>query len=304
MPLKIQGQRLQASDATDATALPRRQAPGRDPFEIGHLPKRWDFDDTVGAFLPSLSTITFSAGVQGAKARRAGPDGRPRLDVSAVRDHFRSKGGVLIDPSDPRLGDFRNYQQRVQNDAGAEINFSIFESFDVIGQDVWWDHNSTEMRRFKLLLIESGLIGKIHPRVRQHRIEMQERDVKELQKRFGNSPSHDGLRTELEHAIGRLRAMVDGVPVLQALVTIKAERSNEQDDAPTPIAAKGVRTVEAELLEARGYLEELEASHAVLYRKVMGRKRPAVASLERVRSYIASVEDAIDEAEAPTKASA
>lgn len=308
MPLKIQGQRLDPTrDQADAKELPRKKAPGRPNFWAGHLPKRWDFDDTIGRFVPSLSTIVFSAGVQGCRARKPGPNGEERLDTAGVLQHFRDKGGVAIDPADPRLGPYRGYQQRVKNDAGAEINFSIFESYDVIGNDVWWDHNADEYRKFQQQLLDEGVIPPIHPRVKQHRIGMQERDVRELQKRYGNMPSHEGLASELEYAIGRLRAMREEIPTADALALIKAEqRAGKEVEAPALIKAEqpatDVRTIDDELAEARAYLDQMKAEHPDVYKRVIGRKRPQVAAIERVRDYIAAIEDAIDEAEAAEQA--
>lgn len=296
--LKVQGKRLDPSgDQADARALNRRKAPGRPNFWLGHLPKRWDFDDAIGKFVPSLSTIVFSAGVQGCRARRPGPNGEERLDTAAVLDHFRAKGGVAIDPADPRLGPYRGYQQRVHNDGGGEVNFSIFESYDVIGDDIWWAHNAEEYRSFQALLLKEGVIPPIHPRVRERRIEMQEHDVGELRKRFGNAPSHEGLATELEYATARLRAMREEIPTADALALIKAEqRAAREIEANLAPQAGGARTIDAELAEARDVLGEFRESHPDIYARVVGRKRPSVSSLERVRGFVAAIEDAIDEA--------
>ena len=296
MSIQVKGKRLDPTvDGPEAKLLPRKMAPGRPQFVLGHLPQRWNFDDMVGEFLPSLSTICFSAGVQGARALRDGADGRKRLDTSAVQAHFRSKDGVIIDPADKRLGEFRGYQQEVQNDALHTINCSIFETWDVIGKEVWWDHETDEYRKFLRLLMAEEIIQPINPRVRRRMIELQERDVKEMQRRYGASPSHEGLRGELEHAVARLRAMRDGIPTADAIALIRAEGRTEATvhvDAPAP--KSDARTIDDELAEAREYLAEMKDEYPDVYKSVVGRKRPQVAGLPRVREYIAKIEDAIE----------
>lgn len=225
MTIRIQGKRLDPStDSPESRPLPRRSAPARVPFMLGHLPRRWDWDDELGRFLPQISTVGFAPGVQGTRALRKGPDGREQMDTSACRDHFARKGGILIDPADRRLGEFRAYQQQTQNDGGADVNYSIFESYDLIGDQVWWEHAGDDFRRFRVLLLDEQIVPDIHRRVRDRMIEGQEFIVQNTQRRYGAAPAHGGLRTELEMAQGRLRAMRDGIPTADALALIRAEQ--------------------------------------------------------------------------------
>ena len=49
MALKVQGKRLDPTlDSPDSKPLPRKGAPHRGPFKVGHLPMRWDWDDQLG----------------------------------------------------------------------------------------------------------------------------------------------------------------------------------------------------------------------------------------------------------------
>jgi len=297
--LKIQGQRLDpTTDSPDARPLPRRKAPHRAPFLLGHLPKRWDWDDDLGRFLPQLTTLTFMSGVQGTIAGRAGPDGRPRMNTAASRAHFTGKGGTLIDPSDSRLGKYRGYQQRVENDAGADVNYTIFESYDLIGDDVWWDHNAEEYREFCLLLLDTEILTAIHPRVRQRRMEIQWRAVEDLRKRFGRNPAHDGLKTQLEVAEATHRAMRDKIPTADAVALIRAEaRAALQVEDAAEVDATPALTlspIEQELAEARAYLAAFKETHADVYKAIIGRRRPGLANIERIREYVGAIERAIE----------
>jgi len=279
MALKIQGTRLDpTTDSPDSKPLPRRGAPARGAFKMGHLPFRWDWDDELGRFLPQLSTLTFMPGVQGTRAMRKGADGRERLDTSAAVAHFKAKGGVVIEPDDHRLTDFRAYQQRVQNDAGADVNFSIFESFDVIGGEVWWDHNTDEFRRFRLLLLESGMVAPIHSRVKKRLVELQNATINDLRKRFGRNPAHDGLRTELEVAEARALAMTEGISTADAIAQMRGAKVAPVD-------------VDSDLEDARAHLAKLQTDHPSLYSQIVGRKRVASSSLERVQGWIETIED-------------
>jgi len=299
MAIKVQGRVLDpTTDAPDAKLLPRKMAPGRPRFVLGHLPQRWDFDDATGQFLPSLSTLCFSPGVQGARALRDGPDGRPRMDTSAVKNHFNAKDGVIINPGDKRLGEYGAYQQTAENDAGAIINCSIFESWDVIGQEVWWEHNTDEYRKFRQLLISEGVIEQINPRIRQKKIDLQTRDIHELQRRYGASPSHEGLRSELGHAVARLRAMQDGIPLADADALIRAEGRQVapvEVDTPKPAAVQSTaRTIDDELADARAYLSDMKVEHPDIYKKVVGKKRPDISGINKVREFVEGIETAVE----------
>ena len=308
MPLNIQGRRLEANDAPDARLLPRKQAPGREIFDLAHHPKKWVFLDVTGEWLPSISEIRFSPGVNGCRALPDGPDGQKRMDCSVTRAAWRRKGGTVIDSHDHRLGEFKGYVQVVTNDAGRKVHFSIFESFDVVGQDVIWNHEEDHFNRFRRLLLSSGLLHPIHDAIKRQEIAKTEFAVTDLRKRYGKSPSHEGLATELETMSGRLRAMQTGTSTPEAIAKNKAERRAELlADAAVPTAAPAQapvpqgRTIDAELVEARAALAEYKASHPEIYVKVIGRKRPGVSALPRVRDFLARVEDAIDEAETVAK---
>lgn len=224
MALRVQGRRLDpATESPEARPLPRAGAPSRPPFLFGTLPKRWDWDDMLGRFLPQVLRISFSPGVQGTKALRNGPDGRQQMDTSAARASFERKGGTLINPADRRLGPYARYQQMLVNDAGAEVHASIFETADVVGEDVFWADNPEEFRRFRQLLLDEEIVPAMHERVHAIKVSAQEVVVAELQQRYGAQPAHGGLRTELETAVGRLRAMRDGIPTADALALIRAE---------------------------------------------------------------------------------
>ena len=76
----------------------------------------------------------------------------------------------------------------------------------------------------RVLLIEEKIVPDVHRRVRQRMIEAQEFVVQNLQRRYGAAPAHGGLRTELDMAQGRLRAMQEGIPTADALALLRAEQ--------------------------------------------------------------------------------
>lgn len=217
MAIKVQGRRLAEGDLGTTRPLPRRALPSAAEFRFGIQPNRWCFYSDTGEFLPHVSHVRLEPGVNGVRALRAGADGRTRVDDSILVGAWRAKGGQLIDPNDPRLGEFCHYVQAIENDGGGLHHCSIFESFEAVGTRVFASSNQADFRRFQRHLIACGMVPPIHPQVKRLMVDAQTKAIDSLRQRFGSNPAHAGLRDELRHEEAVLRAMVEERPVADVL---------------------------------------------------------------------------------------
>ena len=246
MGIKIQGKRLTSPDLGTSRAVPRQGARATHEFRFGVLPSKWDFYPDTGEFLPSVQHVQLTPGVNGVIALRESAEGRLRVDASALEGLWRRKGGVLIDPSDVRLGEWKDYIQTIENDAGHLHHCSIFESLEVVGRQVFHESDQVEFRRFKRHLIASGLVAPIHPQIKRVKMEAQKTAIDSLRKRFGANPAHEGLRQELAYEQAKLRAMAEERPIAEMLGEVQPLRGVEpieESPAPAPETPRGRRKV-------------------------------------------------------------
>lgn len=192
------------AQAGEARPLPRRQAPATPEFRLGLLRSAWSFDEATGDWLPEPRKVPIVAGVNGVdRSMRIGP----------LINQWRDKGGELLDLEDPRLGKWGQYMLRAKNDAGHSVHFEAWVTVEVEGRDVFWGFDQAKYNEFRRYLLDSGIVAPIHDRMKAKLTDKQAQRVNGLRKRFGDNPSHFGVKTELQKAEDILTAMEQGCPV-------------------------------------------------------------------------------------------
>ena len=162
MALQIQGERQKAEEVIGGTRHPARQVPSRPPFVFVHFPTNWDFDPATGGFVPGVRTVGIVAGAGGVRSNG---------DASTKLGYLRRKGAIVIDPTDTRLGDYRLYGTKIKNDRGRDVNMSIFERYERVGNRSFHDHDINEFRKFQSVLVDTGVIPAMHDRVKSLEID-------------------------------------------------------------------------------------------------------------------------------------
>lgn len=121
-----------------------------------HYPMSWTFKD--GEWLPELTQLSFRKGLNG-----QGEDG----DYRMPKMHAMNKGGVVIEPGNPRLGKHRGYLVTVpaflkDTQSPGRFYCSKWETPTVLGnRTVKWRTDTVGYREFLLHLVDSGIIEPI-----------------------------------------------------------------------------------------------------------------------------------------------
>lgn len=140
-----------------------------------HFPMSWAFKD--GKWIPELSKLAFRKGLNGQEN-----DG----DYRAPKMHAESKGGVIIEPTSPRLGKHKGYLVTVPaviRDTGAVGKFycSKWESPTVLGQrNVKWNIDSKGYEEFLDHIVDTGIIEPISRVAAEAKIDFVEGQIEHL----------------------------------------------------------------------------------------------------------------------------
>ena len=207
MALRIQGERQKAEEIVGGSRLPAKQVPSRPKFLFLHYPTSWDFDPELGEYVPQIRTIGIVPGGGGVRSNG---------DASAKIGYLQRKGGIILDPADKRLGEYGMYGTKVLNDRGREVHMSIFERYERIGNKAFHEHNKPEFRKFQRLLVDSGVVPAMHPRVKQMEIDKVSRGVNKLIEDYGISPEDSKAMERVTRARALLLAMEECIPEPEA----------------------------------------------------------------------------------------
>ena len=216
MALRIQGERQKAEEVVGGTNLPAKQVPSRPKFIFLHYPTSWDFDSETGEYVPQIRTIGIVPGGGGVRSNG---------DASAKIGYLQRKGGIVLDPTDKRLGEYGMYGTKVTNDRGRVVHMSIFERYERVGNKAFHDHNLPEFRKFQRLLIKNGVVPEMHPRVKQMEIDKVAAGVNKLIEDYGITPEGSKELERVTRARSMLLAMEEEIPVAEARERIESPRA-------------------------------------------------------------------------------
>ena len=102
------GQKYKPAEQQDEQRLPAEFA--NNPFVFIHYPAGWAWDDEASTFLPVLSRVFRTPGVNG-----VGDD----LKLNRALGGSMAKGGTVIDPRNQRLGEWTDYVVRYPTQGGG-----------------------------------------------------------------------------------------------------------------------------------------------------------------------------------------
>lgn len=225
MALQIQGERQKAEEVIGGTRHPARQVPSRPPFIFVHFPTNWDFDPATGGFVPGVRTVGIVAGAGGVRSNG---------DASTKLGYLRRKGAIVIDPTDTRLGDYRLYGTKIKNDRGRDVNMSIFERYERVGNRSFHDHDINEFRKFQSVLVDTGVIPAMHDRVKSLEIDKARAAAAKMEELYGSSPTEPVARERVLKTSAMLLAMEQGIPLDDA-----RKRITEPTPSVAPTLSKG-----------------------------------------------------------------
>ena len=188
-----------------------------------HYPSNWTHED--GEWLPDLTRLSF----------RNGLNGQTNDNTDVPKAHAAKKGCVIIEPTHPRLGRFRNYRHQIparDPNSGAMGTYypSMFETATMVGaRTVRWNFDAPAFREFRRLLVEIGLIEPISRVVAEGRIATVRNIIDQLQQ----IPQHSTSRDE------RIAKMIASADAMEAsLPTIDDQFIDDPVAAPRIEAPK------------------------------------------------------------------
>lgn len=84
---------------------------GNHPWHYVHFAASWEWHDGLGAFLPQLGTLSRQPGVNGVDQNG---------DPTDAIGNLTARGGMVVQPNDPRLGKFAGYLVAYQCEGGRK----------------------------------------------------------------------------------------------------------------------------------------------------------------------------------------
>lgn len=166
----------QPQSAVDEERLPRKYA--NQPFVLVHYPTAWFYDDDSDMFLPEPSEIQGKQGVNG-----IGEDGDMRRALAGSV----GKGGIVIHPTDRRLGPWAGYVVRYKCEGGGwhyTLRGAVFDKLPN-GNAVPVD-GSAGRRKFLRHLVESGIVPPIDEPSYNMLLEREQRQAARLERNATN----------------------------------------------------------------------------------------------------------------------
>lgn len=140
-----------------------------------HYPTAWTYEG--GEWLPELSRLSF----------RDGLNGQANGNTNAPKAHATNKGATIIEPSNPKLGAFKNYRHTipaVDPNSGAVGTYfcAAWEKPTMVGnRNVRWDVDGAALAAFRRLLVTAGLVEPISRVVAEGKIDAMEGTLDHLQ---------------------------------------------------------------------------------------------------------------------------
>ena len=146
---QVLGKRVDREERFDAVKIPARTK--KSPrFLFRHHPFRWMF--VGGEWLPQLGKLRIDPGVGGV-AEGGGID-------LAVAGGLR-RGWQVIQPSDPRLGQYQDYLVAYPHAAGGNTYLDPFQKVSVEAGRLFVDGGGEDYYKFLRHLISSGIVAPI-----------------------------------------------------------------------------------------------------------------------------------------------
>jgi hypothetical protein len=205
------------------------------PFVHVHYPHGWSYLDGHG-FVPDLSEIVSKPGVNGVTIQGHGRNAV--IDTSRAIAGSMKKGGRIIDPTDPRLGEFVNYVVYYPTTNGAKHFCFMGAEFEKLpGGSVTQLDTSDVHLRFRLHLRDAGLVEPMSRTVFNKLRDIAQKQANRHQTRAMNSPMAEAEYRRRVQRIAEIDAAwtaYQGAPAVHALGTAPAMAGGKLKIKATP----------------------------------------------------------------------
>ena len=194
----IVGKKITRETRDEASAkLPKSVRP-TSFFKLVSHPKRWRWNDDAGEFLPDMGYLLVSPGVGGVTQRG---------NTSQAEVGLGKKGFTVIQPDDPRLGEFRDYVTGLPTVFGRNHHVPAWESASIVGGEVFWKTDTAMERKFYAHIIAAGIIPKLDPDMRDRLIEKEKGLLERAEGRLASNPSNPHSQSRVTEIQRRIKAM-------------------------------------------------------------------------------------------------
>lgn len=192
---QIIGKRVSRAERHDAEKIPHRVR--RQPrFIYKSHPHRWMF--TGKEWLPLLGTLKIDPGVDGV-TENGGTD-------LAVAANMR-RGWQIIQPSDPRLGEYQDYMVAMPHAAGGNSYVDPFQTISVEAGRMFVEEGGENYHAFLRHLISSGIVQPMTPNVLKLKLHDEQKKVERLQGAVAVNPANQIAASRLKRAEERIASM-------------------------------------------------------------------------------------------------
>ena len=192
---QVLGKRVDREERFDAVKIPARTK--KSPrFLFRHHPFRWMF--VGGEWLPQLGKLRSDPGVGG------GAEGGG-IDLAVAGG--LSRGWQVIQPSDPRLGQYQDYLVAYPHAAGGNTYLDPFQKVSVEAGRLFVDGGGEDYYEFLRHLISSGIVAPITANVIKVKTREVERRIERLQGAVSLNPANQIAAGKLKREQATLAAM-------------------------------------------------------------------------------------------------
>ena len=192
---KVLGKRVDREERHDAAKIPRR-VKKRPRFFFQHHPMRWMF--VGGEWLPQLAKLAVDPGVNGVTEG----GGMDLAFAAAMR-----RGWQIIQPSDPRLGEYQDYLVSYPHEAGGNTYLDPFQEVTVEAGRMFIEGGGESYHAFLRHLVTAGIVPPISPNVVRVKSHAVEKKIERLQGAVSLNPANQIAAGKLKRAEATLAAM-------------------------------------------------------------------------------------------------
>ena len=193
---QVLGKRVSQEERHDAVKLPHRTKKSK-KFLFKHHPYRWYF--VSGEWLPQLGKLHIDPGVDGVTEGGG-------LDL-AVAANMR-RGWTVIQPSDPRLGQYQDYMVALPHEAGGNSYIDCFQDVTVEAGRVFVESRSDDYHDFLRHLVKAGIVPPMSKNILKVKTQAIEKKIERLRGAVSLNPANQIAAGRLRQAEGLLAAML------------------------------------------------------------------------------------------------
>jgi len=197
----LQGSIIQEASTPEGVAyLPKTVRPNAQWRYKAH-PSRWDWSEDYGWY-PILGRWHMDNGLDGVSITAKGYQG-----LGNARQRNMTRGWMIIELGDHRLGKFAQYLQGFPTTKGRPHYISIFHSPDVEGKIVEWLFDTASYKEFLNLIVEAGVIPPMREMIKRGKVRNQQRVTTKLEQDMFESPKNPMIRVRYEREARKLAGM-------------------------------------------------------------------------------------------------